>query len=383
MLKLYFVMLFRFFVLLIIVVSVFSCNDVPKDIHSNKILRIEKEKVSVYKELEKAKEIDKYFSNLYRKKVFNGNVLVAQEGKIIFQKSYGYVDIRTKEPLSVKSVFQLGSVSKQFTATAILQLYEQGKLSLQDSIQKFFPRFPYKNITIHELLCHRSGLMNYIYYCDSQPIDKSKPLSNFGVIKCLTDSMPAPYFRSNKQFNYSNTGYMMLAAVVEKVSGMHFRDYMKKNIFEPLRMKNTYIYNHNAPYKSPYLVKGYEYGRIEANPDFLDGVVGDKGVYSNLYDLYLWDQGLYKEIIISKKILDLAFQPYGKSKRARKNYGYGWRNYYLPDSTKIIYHAGWWHGYQSLLVRSEKDMSTIVVLKNKRNKVMIDQNRILKILDKK
>jgi len=128
------------------------------------------------------------------------------------------------------------------------------------------------------------------------------------------------------------------------------------------------------------LVKGYEYGRIEANPDFLDGVVGDKGVYSNLYDLYLWDQGLYKEIIISKATLNLAFKPYGKKKTAKKNYGYGWRNYYLPDSTKIIYHAGWWHGYQSLLVRSEKDTSTIVVLKNKRNKVVIDQNRILNIL---
>ena len=371
---------FSFFGLLILIIS---CGEPNNDIHSNKEIQLKSVDKFIPKKKEKAETIDRYFYRLYRKGIFNGNVLLAQKGEIIFQKSYGYADIRTKEKLSLRSVFQLGSVSKQFTATAILQLYEKGALSLQDTIQRFFPNFPYKHITIHELLCHRSGLMNYIYFCDSQPIDKSKPLSNFGVIQCLTDSSPRPYFSPDRCFDYSNTGYMILAAIVEKVSGMHFRDYLKKNIFEPLRMKDTYVYNHNAPYKSPFLVKGYEYGRVEANPDFLDGVVGDKGVYSNLHDLYLWDQGLYKEIIISKKTLDLAFNPYGKKKNAKKNYGYGWRNYYLADSTKIIYHAGWWHGYQSLLIRIEKDSSTVVVLKNKRNKLVIDQKKIFKILNMK
>jgi len=371
---------FLFFILVLVTISISSCDQNKEKIKDNKLLVFKEKITSVYKEKFKSKKIDNYFSNLHKKRVFNGNVLVAQKGKIIFQKSYGYKDIRTKEPLELKSVFQLGSVSKQFTSVAILQLYEQGKLNLQDSIQRFFPNFPYKNITIHELLCHRSGLMNYIYYCDNLPIDKSKPLSNQGVIQCLTDSFPSPYYRPNRRFDYSNTGYLVLAAVVEKISGMHFRNYMKKNVFDPLKMKYTYIYDHNAPYKSPFVVKGYEYGRVEANPDYLDGVVGDKGVYSNIYDLYLWDQGLYKNIIIKKKTLDLAFQPYGKRKRAKKNYGYGWRLYYMPDSTKIIYHAGWWHGYQSLLIRSEKDSTTIVVLKNKKNKVIIDQNRILKTL---
>ena len=368
-----------FIVLISLIFIATSCDNRP-NIRANKSLNFKTKHQQVYKEKLKAKAIDQYFSNLFRKRVFNGNVLVAQQGKIIFEKSYGYVDIRTKEPLSLRSVFQLGSVSKQFTATAILQLYEQGKLDLQDTIQRFFPSFPYKNITIHELLCHRSGLMNYIYFCDALPIDKTKPLSNMGVIKCLSDSFPPTYYSPNHRFNYSNTGYLILAAIVEKVSGVHFRDYIKKNIFQPLGMKDSYVFNLNAPYKSPYLVKGYEYGRVEANPDFLDGVVGDKGVYSNLHDLLRWDQGLYKGIIIKKSTLDLAFEPYGKPKWAPKNYGYGWRNYYRPDSTKIIYHAGWWHGYQSLLVRSERDTSTIIVLKNKHNKVMIDQKRLLDIL---
>ena len=370
----YFYGLIVFFVFLLL-----SCQE-AEEIHSNKTVVLETIPKTVYKEEIKASLIDAYFHRLHKIGVFNGNVLVAQQGKIIFQKSYGYSDIRTREPLKLNSVFQLGSVSKQFTATAILQLYEKGLLSLQDTIQRFFPRFPYKNITIHELLCHRSGLLNYIYFCDSQPIDKTLPLSNTRVINCLIDSAPRPYYQPNVRFNYSNTGYLILASIVEKVSGMHFRDYMQKNVFEPLGMKNTYVYNYNFSYESPNVVKGYEYGRIEANHDFLDGVVGDKGVYSNLYDLYLWDQGLYKNIIISKDVLDLAFEPYGKKKNAKKNYGYGWRNYYLPDSTKIIYHAGWWHGYQSLLVRCEKDSSTIVVLKNKRNRTIIQQDKLLEIL---
>jgi len=343
---------------------------------------VEAKEIFVVAEKQKAKAIDDYFTKINKIGVFNGNVLVAQRGKVIFQKSYGYKDIRTKEPLELSSVFQLGSVSKQFTAVAILQLYEQGKLDLQDSIQRFIPDFPYKGITLHMLLCHRSGLMNYIYYCDAHYHHKEeKPLSNKMVIQCLIDSFPKPYFPPNKRFNYSNTGYMLLARIVEIVSGEHFGDYVKKNLFEPLKMKDSYVFNLNRPYKSPYLVKGYEYGRVEANPDFLDGAVGDKGVYSNLHDLYLWDQGLYQNKIIKRETLELAFKPYGKPLRAHKNYGYGFRIYHRPDSTRVIYHAGWWHGYQSLLVRYEKDSSTVVVLKNKRNRLVIEQDKILDILE--
>lgn len=377
--QLFFHKQFQFGVLLVFLFWLSACSDAPK-IKPNKKLLFSEEVNHSIKDQAKSKAIDRYFSMLFKNKVFNGNVLVAQKGRVIFEKSYGYSDIRTKDSLKLNSVFQLGSVSKQFTAVAILQLYEKGRLDLKDSIQKFFPEFPYKGITIHQLLCHRSGLLNYIYYCDALPIDKSIPLSNSGVLKCLSDSCPRPYFSPNQRFDYSNTGYLVLASVVEKVSGMAFEDYMKQYVFEPLNMKDSYVYNHNKPFKSRNVVKGYEYGRVEANPDFLDGVVGDKGVYSTVHDLYLWDQGLYSNTIISRPILNLAFRAYGKKLNSKKNYGYGWRIYYTQDSTRILYHGGWWHGFQSLLIRSEKDSSTVVVLKNKKNKVLIDQERILRIL---
>ncbi|MBN2668652.1 MAG: beta-lactamase family protein [Bacteroidales bacterium] len=324
--------------------------------------------------------IDKYFTLLFESRVFNGNVLIAQHGKVVFEKPYGYSDIRTKDSLKIDDVFQIGSVSKQFTAVAILQLYARGLLDLNDTIQKYIPNFPYRGITIDALLCHRSGLPNYIYFCDALPIVKSTPLSNRSVVQCLSDSMPPAYYPPNKRFDYSNTGYIVLAYIVEKLSGQSFANYMKSNVFEPLGMKHTYVFNFNQPYYPNNLVKGYEYGKVEANPDFLDGVVGDKGIYTTAFDLFLWDNGLYTGKILNVDTLELAFKPHGKKISAPKNYGYGWRIYYLPDSSRVLYHAGWWHGYQSLLVRYEKDTTTLVVLKNKRSKQIIDQNRILEIL---
>ncbi len=357
----------------------FSCSQQTAKKESISALKNE-DTLDLY-QASKRRALDTYFSELSRRHLFNGNVLIAQKGEVFFQKSYGLANFRRKKPLTLDGVFQLGSVSKQFTAVAILQLYEQHKLNLTDSIQCFFPNFPYKGIRVHDLLCHRSGLMNYIYYCDNIWKDKEMPLQNSSVIQLLTDSFPTPYYSPNKRFDYSNTGYMLLAAIVEKVSGMPFREYMKQYIFEPLGMKNTYVYNHKYPFKSPNLVTGYEYGFIEANPDFLDGAVGDKGIYSTVYDLWLWDFGLYNNVIIQKETLDLAFQPYGKRKTAKVNYGYGWRIYYAEDSTKVIYHAGWWHGYNALIMRMEHDTSTVVILKNKSNQSNIDRAYLLRVLN--
>ena len=332
---------------------------------------------------EKAKAFNKYFKHLNRAGIFNGNVLIAQKGVVIFENSYGYSDIRKRKKLSLDDRFQIASVSKQFTAISILQLYEKGKLDLKDTIQKFIPDFPYKGITIHMLLIHKSGLPNYIYLCDKNFHNKDTgAVTNDEAIDCLIKYKPPRYYRPGQRFDYSNTGYMVLASIVERISKMPFEDYLQKHVFNPLSMQNTFVYKKGKTILPPNIATGYKYRRTPAEDIFLNGVVGDKGIYTTVEDLYKWDQGLYNNKIINDTILNLAFQPMGKRKWAHKNYGYGWRMYNSKKAGKILYHAGWWYGYQSLLVRVQKDTTTIVVLRNKKTKGIIDQGRLFSILYK-
>ncbi len=328
----------------------------------------------------KAAKFHKYFRHLNKAGIFNGNVLVAQKGVVIYEESFGYRDLRTRDSLHLDSPFQLASVSKQFTAVAIMQLVEKGLISYDDTIQKFFPAFPYKGITIQLLLTHKSGLPNYIYLCDHFFTHKDSAVYNNQAIKCLEEKHPPKYYRPGRRFNYSNTGYMILSSIVSKVSGLPFDEYMKKNIFEPLQMNNTFVYVKGKTKLPDNIAVGYETRRRKADNIFLNGVTGDKGVYSTVEDLLKWDQGLYENKIIKYSNLVQAFKPMGKRKWAKKNYGYGWRMYNSKKAGKVLYHAGWWYGYQSLLVRIEKDESTIVVLKNKKTKGIIDQGRLFDIL---
>ena len=379
--------LFLFFILFIII----SCSndDVNKTIVSEEI----HDTVSIPDTLsefleniharEKAKAFNKYFKHLNRAGIFNGNVLIAQKGVVIFENTYGYSNIRKREKLSLDDRFQIASVSKQFTAVSILQLYEKGLLDLKDTIQRFLPNFPYKDITIHMLLIHKSGLPNYIYLCDRNFHNKDTGyVSNNDAIDCLIKHKPPRYYRPGRRFDYSNTGYMVLASIVESISKMSFDEYLQKNIFIPLDMQNTFLYTKGKTILPSDVAIGYKYRRTPAEDIFLNGVVGDKGIYTTAEDLYKWDQGLYNNKIINDTILKLAFQPMGKRKWEHKNYGYGWRMYNSSKAGKVLYHAGWWYGYQSLLVRVEKDSTTIVVLRNKKTKGIIDQDRLFKILYK-
>ncbi|MHC1707625.1 MAG: serine hydrolase domain-containing protein [Bacteroidales bacterium] len=322
--------------------------------------------------------LEHYFNKLYSRGGFNGNVLVASRGKVIFEGCYGFADHKSKKDLTRETSFQLASVTKQFTAAAILILKERGILSLNDPVEKFIPGFPYKGITIRLLLGHRSGLFNYIYFCDRLVHDKQKPITNDDVLRMINIHQPKPYYEPDRTFNYSNTGYIILAAIVEKVSKLSYGDFLKKEIFDPLGMNHSSVITSHEK-KNESIAVGYKGGWRIAPMTFLDGVVGDKGVYSSVVDLYKWDRALYTDKILSRSTLQEAFTPYGKPVTSKRNYGYGWRIDRLPDSTKILYHTGWWEGFQTLLARIEKDSTTIVVLKNKKSG-HIDRLGLLKLL---
>ena len=310
--------------------------------------------------------------NVVKKKIqsgdFSGVILIGQKNNILYDQAYGLANIVENEPITDTTAFQLASVSKQFTAVAILQLYERGKLQLNDNVAQYLPGFPYPDITIHQLLVHRSGLPNYHYLCDRKPMLNDPYFSNQQIVADLIEANAGRYFRPGRQFQYSNTGYAVLAAVVEAVSGLKFENYLETNIFKPLGMTHTFAYRAMQCVSYPPRAIGYVSRRTPADDNYLDHFLGDKGIYSTATDLFRWDQGLYSGKIINPDTLQLAFRPMGRRIRFGTNYGYGWRLTTYADSIPIQFHSGWWHGFKTMLVRVPHDTTTIVVLRNGSNR---------------
>ncbi len=328
---------------------------------------------------EKRKLAADYLDNFIRKSGFSGAVLVGETGKTLYSGAAGYANYSDRRRNETATPFQLASVSKQFTAVSILMLKERGLLRLEDSIQCYFPDFPYHGITIRMLLQHRSGLPNYIYFCDDYLQDKSYLISNSFVMALLSKAHPPAYYPPDVRFDYSNTGYMVLASLVEKISHMPYAEFLKQNIFVPLGMKDAFSINQKDPNQSR-AAFGHHFRNRPLAVVFLDGVMGDKGIYASVEDLFKWDQALYDGKLLKPETLEVAFTPGAKKQTARQNYGYGWRIYYREDSLKILYHAGWWQGFESMLVRIPEKKTTMVFLKNTKSGPLPDRDSLINLL---
>lgn len=325
-------------------------------------------------------QLEEYFQYKYTKQKFNGAIIIGQKDSVFFEEYFGYADYLEKDSIGFNSVFQLASVSKQFTAVAILQLYQKGLLKLNDSIQKYFPLFPYDGVTIQQLLTHRSGLPNYHYFFQHIPTTYDTILLNQNVVDEMIEKVPKTYYNPDRRYHYSNTGYALLASIVENITKTTFSKYIHTNIFEPLEMNSSFTYS-DIIEGTKVNTKGYLRRWRQAEYNYLDGVLGDKGIYCSALDLFKWDQGLYSGKIINIDTLNLAFQPMGKPKKFKSNYGYGWRMYnWGENSTRVLFHAGWWHGYRSLLIRIPKDSTTILVLKNRSKGASVSSKKILQIM---
>ncbi|NDK55679.1 serine hydrolase domain-containing protein [Pontibacter fetidus] len=310
-------------------------------------------------------QLDSIFHYLHKKKGFNGTVLVTKYDQVMYKGAFGYADFRPKDTLSTETSFQLASVSKQFTAMAVMMLKEQGRLNYDDSVQQYLPTFPYKGITIRQLLNHRSGLANYTYFSDELWPDRNKPISNTDVVDMMAKHQPKVYYQPNTHFDYSNTGYALLASIVTKASGMPFAVFVQKYIFKPLKMDHTFTYSKDLATIAGKVATGHTGGRRERYPDYLDTVLGDKGVYSTVDDLYKWEQALYTQKLVKKETLQEAFTGSRPEAKKKEDYGFGWRIKQLEDSgDTVVYHAGLWHGYTSYLLRNPKDHSALIILSN-------------------
>lgn len=317
-------------------------------------------------------EFERYYADVkdfYERKLlrtgFNGGILVAKNGEIIFEEYNGFFNLRKKDSLNKHSAFHIASVSKTFTAMATMKLAQMGKLSINDDVKKYFPNFPYDNVTIRLLLSHRSGLPNYIYFMQKLGWNIKQHCNNEDVLDYLIKYKPQGTGKPDTHFSYCNTNYALLGLIIEKASGESYADFLQHQFFTPLHMNDTYVYNIKD---SATAMPSYDWrGRQEAF-SFLDCGFGDKNIYSTPEDLLKWDQSMYSNKIFTAQTLQEAFTPYSNEKPGIRNYGYGWRMNVYPNGKKVIYHNGWWHGNNAVFIRMIQDSVTIIILGNKYNR---------------
>ncbi len=324
--------------------------------------------------------LDTYFLNRFKFSGFNGNVLITKGPKIIYKGCFGYACYETHDTLTPQTSFQIASTSKTFTATAILYLAQKGSLSLDDDLQKFFPNFPYKNISIKLLLAHRSGLPNYLHFGESMWKDKTHYITNDALLQLMTthpriEGTTTP----NTHFEYCNTNYALLASVIEKVSGKSYPQFMVETFFKPLGMKNTWVYNVLDSNPAPRHAISYNSKWKIQNDDIYDGVYGDKGIHSTVEDMMLWDASFYSNLL-SEEMKKEAYSPRSFERKGVRNYGYGWRLMKQPNGEYMVYHNGWWHGNNTVFFRSVKDSFALIILSNRYNPGVYNVQPIFNIL---
>lgn len=315
---------------------------------------------------------------------FHGVVMVVERGDIIYNEAFGNTNFgKERIALQTDMPFQLASVSKQFTAAAIMKLKSDNLLNYDDVVTKYIVDFPYPDVTIRQLLNHTSGMGNYMYLLENVWHNDTIYPQNDTLMRLMAQYRIDPYFSPGMRFSYSNTGYVILASVVEAVSKQSFSDYMQTNFFKPLQMNETFLPS-AKPDTIGNAVKGYIRSRrryYTSLPSVHDAIVGDKGIYSTSWDMYKWDKSLYDYSILSPDVLDEAFTPstVGNKKRTIP-YGFGYRMKQL-DGYDVIYHNGLWEGFRINYYRFPELKNTILVMNNNEFNIGSVTSKVRKIIN--
>lgn len=305
-------------------------------------------------------KVEELVNTLNKLGPFSGAILIAKDGKVLVSRGYGMANLEHGVANTPQTKFRIASVTKPFTATAAMLLQERGKLNVQDPVCKYLSPCPeaWKKITIHHLLTHTSGIPNYSNFPD---YDKTKTLSSTAVSLIDRFKEKALEFQPGERFEYGNSGYVLLGFIIEKVSGKSYEDFLRENIFEPLKMMNT-------GYDDPRLVlkhraEGYIWdGNHFTHAAYIDmsNSYASGGLYSTAEDLYLFDQALYTEKLLTKKSLDTLFTPF------QDGYGYGWK--LVPQfNHRVISHDGGLDGFRVNIERFPDDRTCVIFLSNVEN----------------
>ncbi len=313
-----------------------------------------------------AAKVDEYLNAAVKFNHFSGSVLVARDGQPVISKGYGMANYELNVPNTPQTVFRIGSITKQFTAMAIMMLQERGKLNVNDPICKYLENCPaaWQPVTIRHLLTNTSGILSYTDLPDTQKV--SVQPSTFAELVNLFRDKPLE-FTPGEKFAYSNSGYYLLGLIIEKTSGKPYAEFLRENVFTPLGMKNSgYDDSHTL---LPNRANGYEWaGKTFVNANYIDmGFAYSAGaLYSTTGDLLLWDKALYTEKLVSRKSLDEMFTPFREMVRdgwGGYAYAYGW---FIGKQSgrQVSRHDGGIKGFSTDIIRFPSERVTVIVLNN-------------------
>ena len=334
-------------------------------------------------------EVKAKYETILGNKGFSGQILIAKNGEVIFEDYKGFSNFSDKTAILPETPIHLASISKTFTGMAALKLWEEDKLDLKAPVTKYISNFPYASVTIEQLLSHRSGLPDYTYFMEPNKyktvkvknkrgrwVKKLKLIkaetpfrqglyNNQDVLDYMVAKRPAPAAIPNRVFKYCNTNFVMLALIIEKITGQDFPTYMDETIFKPLKMENTFVFSNKSIDK---YTPSYNARMVPYKIEKYDCIYGDKNIYSTARDMYLWDKALTEATYVKQSTLEMAYQPQSPTNKYHHNYGLGWRILAKPNEERLVYHNGWWHGNNTVFTRLIGESATIIILGNKFNK---------------
>ncbi len=321
---------------------------------------------------------DDFYESVLKKSNFSGGFLVAKKGEIIYEKYAGVCRPGSKDSLCQTSALHLASVSKTFTGMAVLKLWEEGRLNIEEEASVYLPGFNYPGVTVKTLLNHRSGLPNYTHVMEQHGWQRNTTMYNKDVLNFLINEKKSlPVGRPDRSFSYCNTNYALLALIIENVSGLPYPQYMQETFFTPLHMADTYVFTMSDSARA---LPSYNWKNQQEAFTYLDAVYGDKNIYSTTHDLLKWESALSYGQLFKPETLAAAYTGYSREKKGVNNYGLGWRMFEYPNDEKIIFHNGWWHGNNTVFARMIKDSATVIVLGNRFNKNIYQARKLFPVL---
>ncbi len=363
-------------VLGIIVLSLQSCQKQAKGLQKTKVeeeeslsfspLTSEQLKQLAQFELDSAtqKTIEHFYQYFWEGNDLWGQFLVAQGSQIIYENYRGFSHYEDSVLMTPHTPIHLASISKNLTAMVVLKLIEKNKLRLHQPVSEILLKFPYPEITVFDLLTHRSGLGNYDVYAEQLGYihEDSADFTNQRMYQMYSDCEPGLIFKPNTQHSYCNANYAFLALVIEEVVGKSFPQAMDEIVFKPLLMNDSYVFQKE---NQDTATVSYYYSRKPWKWDKFDYIYGDKNIYSTSHDLLRYSEAMFSDTFLRKSLLDSAMSGYSYEKKGIKNYGFGFRIREFDNGKKITFHTGRWHGNNTLFMHLVDEKITIIALGNR------------------